>query len=609
MVTILTIVMIFVFKDSAPAVEYTTDTVKMGDLKQTVEATGSIDPAREIDLNFEITGTVATVSVVVGEKVVQGQTLMILDTSDLNLQVAQAEANLAQAQALLNQSLAGLRDEEINISEQSLVKARLDYENASESLTRLQTELDKQVATSLSSLNKARADLANAEQNLQDVSTLQEQNIKNLNSSALTSLDKALADADIALHEVEKIADENDYEDYLGVKNTGSQIAERKTRARAEQSLEQANVAYEVAKNDLDDQNLDNALTAGITALDDMFDELKKFYTVLVNTTTSINNLPESTLNGLKTNISNQQISISAALNSVKSADQALKNGRINQNSAINTASANLDSAENYLAIAEANYQLALAGRETQLLTAENNLQAGQAGININEAELGLKTADPREVDIAAKRAQVNQARAARDLTLNNLNHAYLKAPMDGTITKINYEQGEQLNAKITTSLTALSMVSLDNFEINVDISETDIAKIELNDIVDIDFDAFGDDFVYAGTVINIDPAQTVIQDVIYYQVKIKPDNKINGVKPGMTANVTIHTDERKDALHVPRRAVIEKNGKKWVKLFQMGSPEEVEVTTGLRADDGLVEITSGLEQGQRIVTYEKNLD
>jgi multidrug efflux pump subunit AcrA (membrane-fusion protein) len=134
---------------------------------------------------------------------------------------------------------------------------------------------------------------------------------------------------------------------------------------------------------------------------------------------------------------------------------------------------------------------------------------------------------------------------------------------------------------------------------------------------VEITLDAFGDEIVFGGYVDFIEPAETVIQEVIYYKVKSvfsKEDNNIayyEKIKPGMTANVTIFTAKKDNVLLCPIRAVLEKTndlGKriKYSRVLEKGDVREVEVETGLRGDQGMVEILRGLEEGDEVITFIK---
>jgi multidrug efflux pump subunit AcrA (membrane-fusion protein) len=74
-----------------------------------------------------------------------------------------------------------------------------------------------------------------------------------------------------------------------------------------------------------------------------------------------------------------------------------------------------------------------------------------------------------------------------------------------------------------------------------------------------------------------------------------------------MTANMTILTGEKKAVLAVPQRSVLSKDGKKIVRIVtdtKKKTYTEVEVSTGIDADGGLVEIVGGLQANQEIVTF-----
>jgi len=150
------------------------------------------------------------------------------------------------------------------------------------------------------------------------------------------------------------------------------------------------------------------------------------------------------------------------------------------------------------------------------------------------------------------------------------------------------------------------------NFEIEVDISEADIAKIRKDNPAEITLDAFGDEVKFPGQVYSIEPAETIIQDVIYYKVKVelseKDEVKMAGIKSGMTANVIITTSFRDNVLIMPSRAVVEKNGgNKYVRVLVGKKVIEAPVEVGLRGDEGLVEVLSGVKEGDEVITFVKN--
>ncbi len=224
------------------------------------------------------------------------------------------------------------------------------------------------------------------------------------------------------------------------------------------------------------------------------------------------------------------------------------------------------------------------------IVTARNNYASYQT--LVEKAQAALKDAQnpPREVDVASYRAAVAQAVASR-------NKAIITAPIDGIITKVNYKVGESVSGADEV----IKLLS-PHYEIQVDVSETDIAKIKLGQAVAMTLDAFGEDIKFSGKVFNIDPGSTNVQDVVYYKVKISLDDSDKPVKPGMTANVSILTDKRDNTLFIPSRAVITTGDQKQVKILQNNQAVTTTIKLGIKGDDGKVEVLEGLSAGQEII-------
>jgi HlyD family secretion protein len=90
--------------NAASAANLNTATVQRGTLAATVNAAGNISAAQQVALNFQQTGVVQKVNVQVGAQVKAGQVLAALDTTDLQLQVQNAQVNLKIAQDKLAQA-------------------------------------------------------------------------------------------------------------------------------------------------------------------------------------------------------------------------------------------------------------------------------------------------------------------------------------------------------------------------------------------------------------------------------------------------------------------------------------------------------------------------
>ena len=183
-----------------------------------------------------------------------------------------------------------------------------------------------------------------------------------------------------------------------------------------------------------------------------------------------------------------------------------------------------------------------------------------------------------------------------------------IKAPIVGQVTKINYEIGEQISGLGPV----ISLLTENNFEIEIYVAESDISKIEINNEALITFDALDDDYQLLGRVYFIEPAATSISDVIYYKVKIEldlSDSDFSLIKSGMTANVDIITNFKKQVFTLPLRAVLSRdNGDRYVRVLESKDLKEVSVQVGLSGDQGLVEVISNeLQEGDLIVTLIKN--
>lgn len=223
----------------------------------------------------------------------------------------------------------------------------------------------------------------------------------------------------------------------------------------------------------------------------------------------------------------------------------------------------------------------------------ENNINAAEAALNLQKANYDSLIAKPRDVDIAYYEAVLSQAKA-------NRNKAIIFAPISGEISKVYKQKGELISS-------AEPMVQLlsPHFEIDVAVPETDVVKIKKEHLAIITFDALGTEMKFNGNVMSIEPASTNIQDVVYYRVKVGIEDTSDGlIKPGMTCNILIETDVRENVLFIPLRAVLTRSstGEKYVRILENNNLIEKNVSLGLKADDGLVEILSGLEEGEIII-------
>ncbi len=249
-------------------------------------------------------------------------------------------------------------------------------------------------------------------------------------------------------------------------------------------------------------------------------------------------------------------------------------------------------------------YVTNLNAYNSSLQTQASAISAAENAVASAQASLDLKRAQARPADLEVAQAQVLSAQGQVQAASADLENTLLRAPASGTVTKVDIKPGELATAQKESII----LQDVDNLHIEANISEANIVSVKQGQAVEITFDSLGADRKFFAKVSQIDPASTVVSGVVNYKVTISLD-KFEEIKPGMTANVSILTGERKSVIAVPQRAVVEKDGKKTVKIVTDPKTKvfrEQEIKTGMEADGGLVEIVSGLSGGEEVITFVK---
>lgn len=217
--------------------------------------------------------------------------------------------------------------------------------------------------------------------------------------------------------------------------------------------------------------------------------------------------------------------------------------------------------------------------------------------IDQRTAELALKKAPARSLDIAVYQAQVNQAKALLQKIQSQRNELIISAPSSGLITKINGEIGEIINP----DKPVISFVAENVLQIKLNIIEDKIINVKVGQEAEITFDAI-ENQKFSGKIVSIDPAETEIQGAVYYETTIIFDKVDEHIKSGMTANVLIKTDVKENALFIPVSAIRIKDNKKYVQILENKKTISKDVTTGIKNSMGMIEIISGLEEGEQVM-------
>jgi len=412
----------------------------------------------------------------------------------------------------------------------------------------------EQIAVSQKEIDSAQVSLDKAQKTLTDTQSLAQSNLSAKYSYALNVLD----DSYIKMYNAYTVVDgikENYFKDANDVESLSVRNNEEYQIKRPK---DQAKLLTDAAKASGKTGDIDSAIAGSVSSLNSILAGL----TVVRNACDStiyqsrVTSAEKSSLDTQKSYISTAQTTVS----SLQSDISILKNQNVNDT---NAAQAAVDAAKANLELQQANYNSLIA--------------------------------KPRDIDIAYYQAALDQAVASR-------NKAIIYAPIDGVITQVNKKKGELINS----SEAMIEMLS-PHYDISVDVPETDVVKMKVGDDATITLDALGPDTEFTGKVLTIDPASTEIQDVVYYKVKVAINETGDVIKPGMTADVLTKTDSRENVLFVPSSAVLTKTdtNEKYVRVLKNDKVEERTIQLGLKADDGKVEVLSGLSEGEVIALRE----
>ncbi len=205
-----------------------------------------------------------------------------------------------------------------------------------------------------------------------------------------------------------------------------------------------------------------------------------------------------------------------------------------------------------------------------------------------------------------SQKATVEQYEAAAVTAQKQFSRISLYSPINGIVTKKEIEIGENVSANASV----ITVAGEGELEIEANVPESDIIKIQPGQKAEITLDAFPSDDKFSAGISEIEPASTVIQDVVYYKVKLKPSDVDSRFKSGMSADIDIRTAEKNNVIFIPLRAVKTENDKEYVEILKTQDgkefTEKIYVKTGLKGDEGMVKIISGLSEGEKVITFTK---
>lgn len=264
----------------------------------------------------------------------------------------------------------------------------------------------------------------------------------------------------------------------------------------------------------------------------------------------------------------------------------------------------------------------------SQLNTAKTQLATAQSQLNYQTAnykryktlfEKGLVAADDfdnAKLSYTQAKEQVVSAKEEVQRAQTNLGYATITSPIDGVVLSKSVEEGQTVAASFSTPELFTIAQDLTNMQVVADVDEADIGDVKEGERVSFTVDAYPDD-TFEGEVKQVRQEATTTNNVVTYEVVISAPNADLKLKPGLTANVTIYTAERKGVLSVPSKAlrftpqketvgkmkiVDTANAKNKVWTIEGNSIVAHKVNIGM-TDGTNTQIVGGIAEGTKVVT------
>jgi HlyD family secretion protein len=254
--------------------------------------------------------------------------------------------------------------------------------------------------------------------------------------------------------------------------------------------------------------------------------------------------------------------------------------------------------------------------------TAQNDLAKKNLAL---QADQSAQKVDDNK--IAQDNLSVSDANSQLVAAKNQLAKMTVASPIAGVVTAVNSANGDS----ITTQNPVLTVVDMSSMKIKISVDELDIQSIKVGQKSTIKFGAITDK-TYEGAVESIGQVGTTTNDVTTYDVVIDITDP-TGIKLGMNATVTISVDSKENALVIPSEALVEQDGKKYVRVQGSGdstssdnqaqassegsnnksgnrtrnqgatsnSGNLVEIKTGLEANN-YIEVLEGVTEGEQLL-------
>jgi HlyD family secretion protein len=272
---------------------------------------------------------------------------------------------------------------------------------------------------------------------------------------------------------------------------------------------------------------------------------------------------------------------------------------------------AQVDQARANVASASANYQKikSLVAYDKANYARYKSMYAKRY-VSKNDLDLLEATYRQDSANLNAMAASIAQNKATLRNNLTNLRYTKIISPVNGVVVSRAVDVGQTVAASFQTPTLFTVAQDLTKMQIEVSVSEADIGRVRQGQNVEYSLDGYPNDTFY-GKVTQVRISPTTVSNVVTYTVIVSVDNDDGKLKPGMTANVSIITDKKEDALCVDNAALIYTpkaitGGKKYkeqgIWVLRENKPVRIKIKTGLADSDSTEVISNELREGDEVI-------
>ncbi|HPN67580.1 MAG TPA: efflux RND transporter periplasmic adaptor subunit [bacterium] len=612
---------------TSESVSYETEAVAKDDISVTVTGSGQIANSNEISVTSKVSGKLLALNVKAGDVVKSGDVVAQVDSSDAQEEIDNANISLEQA----NLDYEALYDPPTELEQ---AQAEDAVAAAKRNLASLQEAADaSDIKTAETSLEKAKNDLAELKlKNEDNVRSLEydiesakddladaHDDVYNAISSTFVELPDIKQNLDDVLHsksiaESEIVISDSFYNvDFFqdSVEGNDDSYQIDVLASKADESYYNMKELYDTCYDHYVAIDRD-ASTDDLAALLDETVELAKSFSKTVRDETDLINYwvdyrndkdqkVYDKVNSIKDDLGNETTKINDRLSSLQSIQ-----------SLISDKEQTLQQKEENLVYAQNTDPLEVKAAELSVTDAEDKLndlkdggdadEIAQAEENLKEKELALKKLSdgPDETTVKSKKLSISQKTKALQNAQESLDDYTIKSTIDGIVGEV----GDVVVGQDISNSAKIATIISKNKVAEMVVNETDISKIKVGQKVNVGIDAI-DGLSLVGEVAEIDAIGTVSSGVVSYNIKVALKTDDDRVMSGMSVSGVIIVETKSDVLLVPVDTVTENDdGSFSVKVMNNGVVTEQEVELGL-TDDTSYEVTSGLTEGQEIVTKE----